>query len=431
MQTDYLFVGPVGDKEDRMKKIARLLISMAISVAIFLSSTSNANSVEMLGDINGDARVGLQESIYALQVAAGLRPQLSKRTIDNFTGIWKGNGTFVARDESNTGIMTVDLSIGESSLTGYFVYGTDAPVNITGTLTNDTFTFAIPNSDPNNANCANWSVSSTASLDESLKTMTLIAKGVFCGTGGGKPGIFSAIMTKQPEFTGTYNAPEQYDLNISDGIALGSGSGIFEVTQIDANNLTLQGTITNPDEGTFSFQLPLAVFDSKATLPTHPYDLGGFNLLDSLLLSDGSNMALAIIGQEYNNPADISLTVANWIRNPKPVTIDAFVGEWKGDYYSNANLRDTKGGFYTSSISGNISKIDADTISITMNNVTVLLKVVNGRATLANAPVTGSSAVYHAISMVSDGSGISWYMVATELNDPTDVSVTVGLMTKP
>ncbi len=233
-------------------------------------------------------------------------------------------------------------------------------------------------------------------------------------------------------FAGTYSLVNQYDLNISDGVTLGVGTETFEVTQIDSNNLSVQISGNNPDEGAYSGQVPLVVSGNIATLPTHPYDTGTANFLELVLLSDGNNMVYTGIGQEYNNPADISLSVGNWLKTPKPVTVDSFVGTWSGYFYSNSNLRYTSGGF---SIEPNIiitiSKVDADTISIRDGiHETVVLDVVNDRATLMNTPWTGSESIRHAFSMVTDGTGLSLYSVTTELNDPTDVSVTVGLFKK-
>jgi len=293
-----------------MQKIERLLISMVIGSVVFFSSTLNIHS-GILGDINSDGKVGLQEAIYALQVVAGMSPQL-------------------------------------------------------------------------------------------------------------------------PDFTGTYNFSEQYDLNISNGVTLGLGSVIFEVTQIDANNLNLQGTVINPDEGTFSFQLPLVVSGNTATLPAHPYPIpnGSGNLLELLLLSDGNNMVYTGIGQEHDNPDDISLSVANWLRNPKPVTVDDFVGTWSVVFYTDPNLRDTANGFDATNQSRTITKVDSNTISIDTGKESLSLDVINGRAMLSNAPVTTPFAIYHALSLVTDGSSGSLYMVVTELNDPTDVSVAIGLVTR-
>lgn len=245
--------------------------------------------------------------------------------------------------------------------------------------------------------------------------------------------VAARMRPQTPSFVGTYTVSEQYDLNISNGVVLGLGSVVFEVTQIDVNNLNLQGTVTNPDEGSFSFQLPLVVLSSNtATLPTHPYPINGgsANLLEFLLLSDGSNMVYTGIGQEADDLNDISVSVANWVRNPKLVTAEDFVGSWNGKGYSDPNLRDTANGFEPEYGSSLISKIDDDTISISIDDESFLLDVINNRASLANAPVTTASATYHAISMITDGSGMSYYMVVTELNDPTDASVTVGLANK-
>ena len=233
-------------------------------------------------------------------------------------------------------------------------------------------------------------------------------------------------------FAGTYSFNNQYDLNISDGVTLGVGNETFEVTRIDSQNLSVQVSGNNPDEGSYSGQFPFVMSDNIAMLPTRPYDMGNANLLDFLILSDGNNMVYAGIGQEKSNPADISLGVANWLRIPQSVTIDSFVGTWSGIFYNDPNLRNIDDGFSVTVESITISKVDFNTITVNLRNrnETFLLDVTNGRATLNNAPVTGTSAIYHALSIVTDGSGLSLYIVATELNDPTDVSVTVGLATK-
>ena len=231
-------------------------------------------------------------------------------------------------------------------------------------------------------------------------------------------------------FAGTYSFFEQYDLNISDGVALGIGTVTLEVTRIDSNNLSAQIFGNNPDEGSYSGQFPFVMSGNIATLPTRPYDMGNGNLWDFLILSDGNNMVCTGIGQEKDNLADISLSVANWLRIPQPVTVDSFVGTWGGIFYSDPNLSNTTDGFSVANESMTISKVDADTIAVNIRNESFSLDVANSQATLTIAPVTGVSAIYHALSIVTDGSGLSFYMVATELYDFTDVSVTIGLATK-
>ena len=228
-------------------------------------------------------------------------------------------------------------------------------------------------------------------------------------------------------FAGTYSFVTQYDNNIRDGVTLNqSGTMTLEVTRVDSTNLSIQLTATDG-----SFSVPLERSNNVARLSTPPYDMGNWNLLEFLILSDGNNMVFTFIGQESNDPTDISFNVSNWLRNPGSLTADNFVGSWSGNFYSDLNLRNTTDGFDdASSGTFTISKVDADTITLNFGNESFSLDVVNGRATLNNAPVTGASAIYHTLSIVTDGSGLSLYMVATELNDPTDVSVSVGLASR-
>ena len=185
-------------------------------------------------------------------------------------------------------------------------------------------------------------------------------------------------------FAGTYSFNIQYELNISGGVALGVGTETFQVTRIDSSNLSLQISGDNPDEGSYSGQFPLVMSGSTATLPTHPYDIDTPTLLELLLLSDGNNMVYTGIGQEDDNPADISLSVSNWLRTPAPVTADSFVGTWSGIVYSDPNLGDTTNGFDATNESGTISKVDSDTITFNLRTESLTLDVADDRATLTN-----------------------------------------------
>jgi hypothetical protein len=118
-------------------------------------------------------------------------------TINDFVGVWKGSGIFVAADETQNISIVLNLSVEGSALVGSFVTDKDEPVSITGNVANGIFTFEVPSSDPNNPNCLNWDVTATASLDENLTTMSLEFTGTFCGPGGGKPGTFSGTLIKK------------------------------------------------------------------------------------------------------------------------------------------------------------------------------------------------------------------------------------------
>ncbi len=226
-------------------------------------------------------------------------------------------------------------------------------------------------------------------------------------------------------FAGTYkNISYQYDLNIQDGVEpLGEDIETIPVTRVDSSNFSL---------GPF----PLVRSGNVLTLKERPYVTDSVNFLDVVFLSDGNNAAYTVVGQELNDATDISFQVANFLRTPpsEPTTADSFVGTWSGNMYVDDNLRSTTQGFLPVSVSATISKSAPNTITVTVHlgtrNEIFTLGVDDGRATLIGAPVTTASAIEQAFSMVTDGSGLSFYGVFTEVADPTDVSIAVGLMTK-
>jgi N-acetylneuraminic acid mutarotase len=226
-------------------------------------------------------------------------------------------------------------------------------------------------------------------------------------------------------FAGTYdNISYQYDLNIQDGVEpLGADTETLPMIRVDSTNFSL---------GPF----PLVRSGNVLTLKERPFVTDSANFLDLLFLSDGNNAAYAIVGQEPDDATDISFQVANFLRSQpsEPVTADTFVGTWSGTLYVDDNLRDTTQGFVPISVSAAILKVASDTITATVqvNNRDEIftLGVADGRATLVGAPVTTTSAIEHAVSIVSDGSGLSLYGVFSEVADPSDVSIAVGLMTR-
>ena len=70
------------------------------------------------------------------------------------------------------------------------------------------------------------------------------------------PWLMLLLDDTSSDFAGIYNFSEQSDLNISNGVTLHFSSWVLEVTQLDANNINLNATVTDPIEGTYSFQLP-------------------------------------------------------------------------------------------------------------------------------------------------------------------------------
>ncbi|MEW8506568.1 MAG: hypothetical protein AB2598_07665 [Candidatus Thiodiazotropha sp.] len=251
----------------------------------------------------------------------------------------------------------------------------------------------------------------------------------------GVEGVTSGGEIKKPpsylNYAGTYNTiTEHYDLNISDGLTLGTATIDFELTRVDNSNLILDASVNNPDEGVYTFQLPLVISDSTASIATQPYNLDGSVLLDFLLLSDGNNLVYTGIGQELNDPADISVSVANWSNDTEPVSIEDFTGTWTGIVRSDSDLSNTSDGFAITSETMTITNTTPDTIEISFGDELLTLNVNDERAVLSSVPVTLGSTIYHAFKIVTDGNGIAFYSVSAGLIDPTAIAVSMGLLGK-
>lgn len=121
---------------------------------------------------------------------------------NDFAGIWNGSIAGVAPDENINCTLTVNLAVNSNQLAGTMTGsncsgGTMGSWNVSGTVSNGTFSFNFPNSDTTNPNCANWNMPATATLDSNLTTMTINSSGTVCGPGGGKPGSLTGTATKQ------------------------------------------------------------------------------------------------------------------------------------------------------------------------------------------------------------------------------------------
>lgn len=56
-----------------MKK--RILLIVIICFLSLLNGITEANSYEVIGDIDGDKKIGLQEAVYALRTVAGIQTE--------------------------------------------------------------------------------------------------------------------------------------------------------------------------------------------------------------------------------------------------------------------------------------------------------------------------------------------------------------------
>jgi hypothetical protein len=223
-------------------------------------------------------------------------------------------------------------------------------------------------------------------------------------------------------FTGEYAIETIHETNISDGVSLMHRSATVNILQTDTNGLNVK--MFN-DEG--SITTSLGISGEVAKITNTPIVLPDMNLLELIIMSDGNNMCTVVVGSEFFNPADISFTTASWIREEKPVTPEDFAGSWQFNMFHDPNLRDTTNGFAKRSHPVTISTSDSNTLFVNTGYETYILQVVGNRASLINAPVVKATEIMHDFNIVCDGEGLAFYTVVTEIDDPTDVSVSIGL----
>lgn len=86
----------------------RVLVMVAIGMLLFATPAQ----VETIGDVDGDDKVGLEESIYSLQVVSGLQPENIERLTLNVTSAFRsslpGLGTVVGWIKDRIGILSKD-----------------------------------------------------------------------------------------------------------------------------------------------------------------------------------------------------------------------------------------------------------------------------------------------------------------------------------
>jgi hypothetical protein len=222
-------------------------------------------------------------------------------------------------------------------------------------------------------------------------------------------------------FTGTYPTVYEYELNISSGVAMSEASDlVVELSRQDDTHFTLGLS----DSGPVSYTLPLVRNAEVARIATSPLDVGDCYLLELMVLSDGSNMSLLEICQEYFNPVDISFILANWVRDSVSVTSADFAGTWDATIQENPSFNTV---FSESNLNFSITAVDSDTITVNFRGDSLPLDVVDGRATLVGAPVVIGSKMYHSFCVRTDGEGLSFYKVVTALDTVTDISIGLGL----
>ena len=217
------------------------------------------------------------------------------------------------------------------------------------------------------------------------------------------------------------------DTDISNGVQLASGTGTVVIGGgTGANDLSLTTLF-----GSMSATVPLVISGNLARLPAGGYTFGTTTVLDVLLLSDGNNMALAYVAQ--NQAKAISFVVSAWQRNPTFADARDAVGRWGWTAaYANANLRDLNGsGFHQETLAAGdiVGSAGAYAMVDSTHGLNVPLTIGQGRASLLSAPAPAGTGLWQVLNMTYDSTGsAAGFFVGTELDDPGDVSITIGLL---
>lgn len=151
------------------------------------------------------------ESVESAQVSAKPAATAATATINDFVGTWTGNLTKVGGGGAGTNADTIKLSINGSLLNGVSVSKGDT---MSGTVSNGVYNFTMQTVSTHPDCVANWNVSGTATLDNTLSSMTWTATGKFCES---VSSTVSGTLTKAAG-TGTHTASGTYTWNSTTGV---------------------------------------------------------------------------------------------------------------------------------------------------------------------------------------------------------------------
>ncbi len=232
---------------------------------------------------------------------------------------------------------------------------------------------------------------------------------------------FFRLASRDP-FTNTFSQLFEYDDNIKDGVAIQTNIHPFTVAWQGATNFV----IAFPGPG---IDVPVQISGDTLRNQIGPIEFSTFYMLDVLLLSDGVNKVFTFVGQEKDDPLDLAFNLTCWTEAKGSLAASDLAGTWKFHGYSNPHLRDTSGPrFSPMQITVTITAIGPNKISI--SGLSGTATILGMEATFDNVPLNTGASICHTLKIVSNGLGIGMYSVATETNDPTDVSVMVLLGTK-
>lgn len=230
-------------------------------------------------------------------------------------------------------------------------------------------------------------------------------------------------LVSRDRFTNSFTQLFEYDDNIKDGVLIETNSYSFNVLQTNLTNFV----ISFPG---FGVDFPLTRTNDVLRNESGPIEFSDFYMLDVLLLSDGVNKVFTFVGQEKSDPLDVSFNVTCWTEAKGTLLASDLAGTWAVQGYSDPNLQNTSDGFDPDQTTVTITAIGQNQILIAPPNFSAAATISGMEATLDNAPFNTGSAMLHTLKLASNGSWLCLYAVTSELDDPSDVSVTIMLGTK-
>lgn len=231
------------------------------------------------------------------------------------------------------------------------------------------------------------------------------------------------------KFIGSFNPSVEFHNNIR------NFTGVLEETtelMINVEEMTSGHYKVTLSDGTQSLVLnDLQKSGQLIRNDVRPLSLPDVNVLDFIMMSDGTNRAFVMVAQELDDADDVSVTMGSWSSYSGPVTISDFVGYWDIERYADPNLRSTGDGFAFRSLTVEIQQIDANHINLIVpEDDTTIPLVVAGNEAYLESPIVFPDSTFQTFRIQTDGQRMSFHLGVTEPDDVTDLSATVGLGVK-
>lgn len=153
----------------------------------------------------------------------------------------------------------------------------------------------------------------------------------------------------------------------------------------------------------------------------------------SLLISNGSHLAMTYISDQTNDSfeREISLLNGSWLSSEsgQPADISSLFGMWNLTQYGNDNLRNGIANFELETRNGAIKAGSSpDTALVQFHETWIEMQISGSKIFLDSdqGPVDTGDGLLYQFEAWFDEAGFSYTMIGVEDDDDTDVSVTIG-----